>query len=670
MPRININLNNHRAPISQNNAGTTPPQAEPEQPHAHRVRPNPPSSSRHVPSWLRSVLPSRNQSRGPVSLLDHMAKEMRSAKCRKSLIDHFKRSWAILGNPHPESLYARNLLADLQAHGYSPQHVQSVVNRIKMLEEKTKASLNRQEVEDMTRLQQLYLNGNQLQTLPAEVGQWTAMQKLELNGNHLRTLPVEVGQWAAMQKLELNGNHLRTLPVEVGQWAAMQRLSLYENQLEILPAEVGQWAAMQILNLGSNYLQTLPTEVGQWSAMQKLFLDENQLKTLPTEVGQWAAMQILDLSNNQLKTLPDSIGNLRNLRHLDLSGNRFTRVPDVLFNLPADTEIFLSGNPFPPEEIQRIRDVRRNRQERGLPVPQLVDPRLGPDREINQDNALRDAAEMGMNVHAQGLTVTVRQRIDELAAQFPENLKGDIHAQQTEMRAIQQRLEQALQQYGEKHPSLSIARARAADMFATGLGTRRANYNDFQYSAGHVLSYVFLAIERQWSKTPDTHLKEAHTNAMHRLIDQLVADLLTEGVRRCDTRIIEEVFQLVGMPLSQYAEKHPEIIGAKPVSLSRTEVRELALPAAKRLMAQLLQEPSSSQRSDAQEQQAFLARLTVELCKEDSPITPAQVTAYVTEEIVPAWDEFKEVAAEEHHNRTSSGGEAQIWDWLPGCAIQ
>jgi len=236
----------------------------------------------------------------------------------------------------------------------------------------------------------------------------------------------------------------------------------------------------------------------------------------------------------------------------------------------------------------------------------------------------------------------VRQRIDELAAQFPGHLDGDIQAQQTEMRAIQQRLEQALQQYGENHPELSEARTMATRMFATGLGERPTYYNDFQYSAGHVLSYVFLAMERQWEQTPDTHGEEARANGMHRLLDQLAA-----GSGNCDTRLIEEVFQLADMALSKYAEQHPEIIGAKPVSLSRSELREVALPAAKRLMAQLLQEPSSSQRSDAQDQQAFLARLTTELCNEGSRITPAQLADYVKEEIVAAWDEFKEMAVEE-----------------------
>ena len=175
-------LNYPRGRRTQNNAGTAPPQAEPEQLPTQGVQPNHPSSSRHAPSWLQSVLPSRNRSVGPVSLLDHMAQEMRNAGCESALINRFKRDWAMLGNPHPGSLYARNLLADLQAHGYSPQHVQSVVDRIEMLEEKTKASLDGQEVEDMTRLQMLLLDNNQLHTLPAKAPASLSIARLQQAG--------------------------------------------------------------------------------------------------------------------------------------------------------------------------------------------------------------------------------------------------------------------------------------------------------------------------------------------------------------------------------------------------------------------------------------------------------------------------------------------------------
>jgi len=699
MRPFNTFLNCYRGQIGQNNAGAASPQANPEPFPAQGVRSNHPSSSRRLPNWLRSAFASSNQP-GTV-LLNHMATEMRSAGCSSALISRFKRQWATLGNPHPDSLYARNLQADLQAHGYSPEHVQSVVDRVKMLKETIKASPDGKKARNMTKLKTLNLEYKRLQTLPPEVGQWTAMKKLDLGSNQLETLPPEVGKWTALQTLSLGNNRLQSLPNEIGQWTAMQGLSLYNNQLETLPPEVGKWTALQTLSLRNNRLQSLPNEIGRCASIQRLFLDGNQLETLPPEVGKWTALQTLSLRNNrlqslpdeigrcasiqglfldgnQLETLPDSIGNLRNLRLLDLSNNRFTHVPDALFNLPDHTEIFLCDNPLPPEEIQRVLDVLRNRREQGLPTPQLVLPLL--PREINQDNALQDAMDLGLNVHARGLTETVRKRIDHLAAQFPDNLKGTIAEQKAEINAIRQRLNQALTAYEQRlnkdpntylltkddealteeekklkkdlvkrHTDLKSARPLVVKRFDAAFKKKETALdnvlNEFQYSAGHVMSYAFLAMELQWSQTPDEHLEEARANGMERLAER-IAEVAADNA--CDTRFIEEVFQLADMPLSKYADQHPEIVGVEPIPLSRADLRDVALPAAKRVMAQILREPSSSQRSEEQEQEAFLARLTAELCNATSRVDPEQLKAYVAEEIVLLWDDFKEMAADEH----------------------
>ena len=653
MRPFNTFLNCYRGQIGQNNAGAASPQDNPEPFPAQGVRSNHPSSSRRLPNWLRSAFASSNQP-GTV-LLNHMATEMRSAGCSSALISRFKRQWATLGNPHPDSLYARNLQADLQAHGYSPEHVQSVVDRVKMLKETIKASPDGKKARNMTKLKTLNLEYKRLQTLPPEVGQWTAMKKLDLGSNQLETLPPEVGKWTALQTLSLGNNRLQSLPNEIGRCASIQRLFLDGNQLETLPPEVGKWTALQTLSLRNNRLQSLPDEIGRCASIQGLFLD-----------------------GNQLETLPDSIGNLRNLRLLDLSNNRFTHVPDALFNLPDHTEIFLCDNPLPPEEIQRVLDVLRNRREQGLPTPQLVLPLL--PREINQDNALQDAMDLGLNVHARGLTETVRKRIDHLAAQFPDNLKGTIAEQKAEINAIRQRLNQALTAYEQRlnkdpntylltkddealteeekklkkdlvkrHTDLKSARPLVVKRFDAAFKKKETALdnvlNEFQYSAGHVMSYAFLAMELQWSQTPDEHLEEARANGMERLAER-IAEVAADNA--CDTRFIEEVFQLADMPLSKYADQHPEIVGVEPIPLSRADLRDVALPTAKRVMAQILREPSSSQRSEEQEQEAFLARLTAELCNATSRVDPEQLKAYVAEEIVLLWDDFKEMAADEH----------------------
>ena len=89
-------------------------------------------------------------------------------------------------------------------------------------------------------LKRLYLNGNQLTSLPAEIWQLTSLEVLFLNGNQLTSVPAEIGQLTSLQQLYLDGNELTSLPAEIGQLTSLTVLDLRHNRLTSLPAEIGQ----------------------------------------------------------------------------------------------------------------------------------------------------------------------------------------------------------------------------------------------------------------------------------------------------------------------------------------------------------------------------------------------------------------------------------------------
>ena len=99
---------------------------------------------------------------------------------------------------------------------------------------------------------------------------------------------VNVEALTALQTLDLEGKQLTALPESFGQLTALQTVYLDENQLTALPESFFQLTALQNLGLSENQLTVLPESFGQLTALQNLGLSENQLTALPESFRQLA----------------------------------------------------------------------------------------------------------------------------------------------------------------------------------------------------------------------------------------------------------------------------------------------------------------------------------------------------------------------------------------------
>ena len=206
-------------------------------------------------------------------------------------------------------------------------------------------------------------SGNQLTSVPAEIGQLSNLQGLYLIGNQLTSVPTEIGQLSNLQELFLGHNQLMTVPAEIGQLNNLLLLDLYNIQLTAVPAEIGQLSNLQTLRLEGNQLMVVPTEIGQLSNLQELSLGHNQLTTVPAEIGQLSNLQSLGLSSNQLTVVPAEIGQLNNLLLLDLSSNQLTAVPVEIGLLSNLNQLDLNHNqlasvPLSIGQLSNLQELR------------------------------------------------------------------------------------------------------------------------------------------------------------------------------------------------------------------------------------------------------------------------------------------------------------------------
>ena len=155
-------------------------------------------------------------------------------------------------------------------------------------------------------------------------------------------------------ELNLNGDQLTSLPAEIGQLKNLTELNLLNNNLTSLPAEIGQLKNLRVLDLGFNYQISLPAEIGQLKNLIKLVLYYNNLTSLPAEIGQLKNLRVLDLYDNKLTSLSAEIGQLKNLTVLRLDSNNLTTLPAEIGQLKNLTTLYLHGNDglgIPPEVL-------------------------------------------------------------------------------------------------------------------------------------------------------------------------------------------------------------------------------------------------------------------------------------------------------------------------------
>jgi Leucine-rich repeat (LRR) protein len=199
-------------------------------------------------------------------------------------------------------------------------------------------------------LTRLLLCFNQLSSFPSQLP--CNLIYLNLEGNQITSIPPDIGCLTALQQLLLSYNQITSLPSDIGCLTALQVLMLADNRITSLPSDIGCLNALQVLMLADNQITSLPTDIGRLNALQELDINFNQITSLPTQINHLTALQKLSLCLNQITSLPTQIDRLTAIQELDLGANHLSLVPAEICQLHRLTRLLIGSNQlssFPPQ---------------------------------------------------------------------------------------------------------------------------------------------------------------------------------------------------------------------------------------------------------------------------------------------------------------------------------
>ena len=83
----------------------------------------------------------------------------------------------------------------------------------------------------LSNLKELYLEDNELTSLPDWIGTLTNLEDLNLNYNKLTSLPYSIGNLTNLKRLSLHNNKLESLPESIGNLKNLRYLDLEYNPI-------------------------------------------------------------------------------------------------------------------------------------------------------------------------------------------------------------------------------------------------------------------------------------------------------------------------------------------------------------------------------------------------------------------------------------------------------
>jgi Leucine-rich repeat (LRR) protein len=163
--------------------------------------------------------------------------------------------------------------------------------------------------------------------------------QLFLNNNQIETVPDEFASLGKVTFIYFNVNRIRTIPRAVTKMKSLEGMYFTSNALTEIPAHVFAMKRLRKFQISRNRVQEVPEAFGNLTNLIHLNLAENEIAHLPESMAQLTQLRVCDLSGNRLTELPEAFGRVQILYQLRVRDNPLTTLPAGFAAMPGTIDI-------------------------------------------------------------------------------------------------------------------------------------------------------------------------------------------------------------------------------------------------------------------------------------------------------------------------------------------